>query len=195
MDRTGPQLISAIQDFRRARARAKIEQILARLTGTSAELLNYEEVRQKLKGTHTTSLGLQNIPIDAIIGSVGRYADFTRSFLPRQDGDERRWARVETAMTDMEGLPPVEVYRHQWGAAGSQDVGDVGAQAARAGIQTQGRGYAPQRLLHLGGVLEAVFQRRGQGPIDDVGQRRVDVGVHFGRRRNHAAYHIPRMQN
>jgi nucleotide-binding universal stress UspA family protein len=111
MDRIGPQLISAIQDFHRARARAKIEQILARLTGASAELLNYEEVRQKLKGIHTTSLGLQNIPIDAIIGSVGRYADFTRSFLPRQDEDERRWARVETAMTDMEGLPPVEVYQ------------------------------------------------------------------------------------
>jgi nucleotide-binding universal stress UspA family protein len=111
MDRTSPQLISAIQDFRRARARAKIEQIMARLTGASTELLNYEEVRQKLKGTHTTSLGLQDIPIDAIIGSVGRYADFTRSFLPRQDEDERRWAGVETAMTDMEGLPAVEVYQ------------------------------------------------------------------------------------
>ncbi len=111
MDRTSPQLISAIQDFRRARARAKIEQIMARLTGASTELLNYEEVRQKLKGTHTTSLGLQDIPIDAIIGSVGRYADFTRSFLPRQDEDERRWAGVETAMTDMEGLSAVEVYQ------------------------------------------------------------------------------------
>jgi nucleotide-binding universal stress UspA family protein len=112
MGTTGkPQFISAIQDFRRARSRAKLEQVMARLTGASTELLNYEEVRQKLKGTHTTSRGLQDIPIDAIVGSVGRYSDFTRSFLPRQDADERRWAGVEAAMTDMTGLPPVEVYQ------------------------------------------------------------------------------------
>jgi nucleotide-binding universal stress UspA family protein len=84
---------------------------MARLTGASTELLNYEEVRQKLKGTRTTSRGLQYIPIGAIVGSVGRYADFTRSFLPRQDADESRWAGVETAMTSMTGLPPVEVYQ------------------------------------------------------------------------------------
>jgi nucleotide-binding universal stress UspA family protein len=84
---------------------------MARLTGASTELLNYEEVRQKLKGTRTTSRGLQNIPIDAIVGSVGRYTDFTRSFLPRRDADQSRWAGVEAAMTDMTGLPPVEVYQ------------------------------------------------------------------------------------
>jgi len=84
---------------------------MARLTGASTELLNYEEVRQKLKGTRTTSRGLQNIPIDAIVGSVGRYTDFTRSFLPRRDTDQSRWTGVEAAMTDMTGLPPVEVYQ------------------------------------------------------------------------------------
>jgi nucleotide-binding universal stress UspA family protein len=111
MSTENPQLVSAIQDFRRARSQAKLEQVMARLTGASTELLNYEEVRQKLKGTRTTSRGLQDIPIDAIIGSVGRYADFTRSFLPRQDADEDRWAGVEAAMTDMAGLPPIEVYQ------------------------------------------------------------------------------------
>jgi nucleotide-binding universal stress UspA family protein len=106
-----PRLASAILDFRRARSRAKLEQVMAGLTGASTELLNYEEVRQKLKGTYTTSRGLQNIPIDAIVGSVGRYSDFTRSFLPRQDADAGRWVGVEAAMTDMTGLPPVEVYQ------------------------------------------------------------------------------------
>ncbi|MBN1812486.1 MAG: universal stress protein [Anaerolineae bacterium] len=111
MSTGNPQLASAIQDFRRARSRAKLEQVMASLTGASTELLNYEEVRQKLKGTRTTSRGLQDIPINAIVGSVGRYSDFTRSFLPRQDADEGRWAGVEAAMTDMTGLPPVEVYQ------------------------------------------------------------------------------------
>jgi nucleotide-binding universal stress UspA family protein len=105
------QFASAVKDFRRARLQAQLEQIMAGLTGASTELLNYEDVRQKLKGSRTTSRGLRDIPIAAIIGSVGRYTDFTRSFLPRQDDDETRWARVEQAMSDPAGLPPVEVYQ------------------------------------------------------------------------------------
>jgi nucleotide-binding universal stress UspA family protein len=105
------QLASAVNDFHRARRQARLEQVMARLTGASTELLNYEDVRQKLKGSRITSRGLQDIPIDAIIGSVGRYTDFTRSFLPRQDKNQTRWARVEKAMSDQTGLPPVEVYQ------------------------------------------------------------------------------------
>ncbi|MFL7790612.1 MAG: universal stress protein, partial [Anaerolineae bacterium] len=86
------QLASAVKDFRRARRQAQLERVMSRLTGASTELLNYEDVRQKLKGSRTTSRGLRDIPIDAIVGSVGRYTDFTRSFLPRQDEDQTRWA-------------------------------------------------------------------------------------------------------
>jgi len=106
-----PRLASAIYDFHRARMQAQLEQVVARLTGASTDLLNYEEVRQKLKGIRVTSRGLQDIPIDAIVGSVGRYTEFTRSFLPRQDEDQTRWAGVEQAMTDTVGLPPIEVYQ------------------------------------------------------------------------------------
>jgi nucleotide-binding universal stress UspA family protein len=104
-------LASAIDDFRRARNRAKLERILAWLTGRTADLLDYDEVRKKLRATHQISRGLKNIPIDAIVGSVGRYTDFTRSFLPRQDEDEYRWANVKVAMTDLTGLPAIEVYQ------------------------------------------------------------------------------------
>ena len=84
---------------------------MARLTGRSAELLSYEEVRQKLKARASGKRGLKEIPLDAIVGSVDRYADFTRGFLPRQDRDEQRWARVKVAMTGLVGLPPIEVYQ------------------------------------------------------------------------------------
>ena len=102
---------SAVQDFRRARRRAAMEQIMARLTGRSAALLSYEEVRQKLKVTEGGKRELRDIPLNAIVGSVGRYADFTRSFLPRQDSDEGRWARVKVAQTGLAGLPPIQVYQ------------------------------------------------------------------------------------
>jgi nucleotide-binding universal stress UspA family protein len=42
---------------------------------------------------------------------VGRYSDFTRSFFPRRNNDEQRWARVKAQVTDMGGLPPIEVYQ------------------------------------------------------------------------------------
>jgi nucleotide-binding universal stress UspA family protein len=102
---------SAQRDFYEARRRAAVEAIMARLTGKSIDLFSYEEVRHKLKARGSVSRGLQDIPLDAIVGSVGRYSDFTRSFLPRRDSDIQRWARVKAQVTDMEGLPPIDVYQ------------------------------------------------------------------------------------
>lgn len=102
---------SAVNDFHRARNQAALEDILARLTGKSSELLCYEDVRQKLRAKATAGKVLKEIPLDAIVGSAGRCADFTRSFLPRQESDEQRWARVEVAVSDLAGLPPIEVYQ------------------------------------------------------------------------------------
>ena len=44
-------------------------------------------------------------------GSVGRYEDFTRDFLPRRDSDAERWARVERLAKDEVGLPPVDLFQ------------------------------------------------------------------------------------
>lgn len=104
-------LYLAIQDFRRARRQAALERIMARLTGKSADLLSYEDVRQKLKVQSSAGQKRQEIPLDAIVGSVGRYTDFSRSFLPRQDSDEGRWAGVKVAMTGLVGLAPIDVYQ------------------------------------------------------------------------------------
>ena len=101
----------AVFDFRRARRKAGRELLRARLRGESAELLSYEQVRQMLKGKTGAVIGLQEIPLDAIVGSVGRYVDFSRSFLPLQDSDEARWARVQLKNLSLDGLPPIEVYQ------------------------------------------------------------------------------------
>ena len=101
----------AIHDFQTARQRAAVQEVLARVTGKSNQLLSYEEVAEKLKLRARTERGLQNIPLDAIVGSVGRYTDFTRTFLPRHDNDQQRWAGVKTAVESGEGLPPIDVYK------------------------------------------------------------------------------------
>jgi nucleotide-binding universal stress UspA family protein len=102
---------AAIQDFQSAHLRAKLQGVLARVTGRSNELLSYEEVASKLKLQGRSDKGVQSIPVDAIIGSVGRYTDFTRTFLPRRAGDQQRWANVKAMQFDLVGLEPVEVYK------------------------------------------------------------------------------------
>jgi hypothetical protein len=108
----GPQsLAGAREDFRRAHTRAVLEQIGARLRGESAALVCYDDVQEAVSADSRISRGLQDIPIDAIVGSVGRCTDFTRTFLPLRDETEGRWARVELAATSLAGLPPIDVYK------------------------------------------------------------------------------------
>ena len=63
--------LSALQDFNNARRKASIQEILARLAGKSSELLSYEEVAEKLKLNVRTERGVYDIPLKAIVGSVG----------------------------------------------------------------------------------------------------------------------------
>lgn len=102
---------SAIMDFQSARNKAALKEILARIRGENNRLLSYDEVREKLKLRGGSDLGLHEIPLDAIVGSVGRYTDFSKDFLPLQDVNEERWARIKVAATGMVGLPPIEVYK------------------------------------------------------------------------------------
>ena len=102
---------SAIEDFNRARRKSGLERIMARLAGKSSELLSYDDVRKRLQIHERKPTKLQEIPLDAIVGSVDRYTDFTRSFLPKQESDADRWAGVKVAVTGMKGLPPIQVYQ------------------------------------------------------------------------------------
>ncbi|MEM8860642.1 MAG: hypothetical protein AAGD96_20160, partial [Chloroflexota bacterium] len=102
---------SAINDFNRARWKGTMELLLARLTGRSADLLSYEEVRKAVQGVNQADRGLQNVPLNAIVGSLGRYKDFTQSFMPIQDSDAHRWAGVRVAAERGQGLPPIELYQ------------------------------------------------------------------------------------
>src|SRR5688572_25699753 len=110
---SNPDFHVALQDFHSAHLRGKLQGVLARITGKSNELLSYEEIADKLKLQGRSDKGLQNIPIDAIVGSVGRYTDFTRTFLPRRADDQQRWANVKAASMDPigGGLEPIEVYK------------------------------------------------------------------------------------
>ncbi len=100
----------SMQEFTAARRRAFIEEWLSALNGRSNELLSFDDVKENLQLHDSTYKGLQEIEIDKIVGSTGRYRDFTRTFLPKNDTTEERWRRID-AVGETEGFPPIEVYK------------------------------------------------------------------------------------
>ena len=51
------------------------------------------------------------IPVDRIIGSEGRYHDFTLAFYPKKEMLRNRWQSVDDAHHDYVILPPISVYK------------------------------------------------------------------------------------
>jgi len=103
----------AIEDFKQARSKAEFQRLWSTITGKTVELLPYDEISKRLHTSGLSSKGLNEIPIDSIVGSVNRYQDFNRDFLPLRDEDMQRWANVKAAMTSpgSAGLPPIRVYK------------------------------------------------------------------------------------
>ncbi|MCO6449417.1 MAG: hypothetical protein J5I90_01395 [Caldilineales bacterium] len=98
--------------FRRAHFQAMLQDWWASLSGQNADLFSYEDVRGILEAHAGVTLpSTQEIPLDKIVGSVGRYRDFTQAFLPRNEALQQRWSRVDAAMSGMTGVPPVDLYQ------------------------------------------------------------------------------------
>jgi nucleotide-binding universal stress UspA family protein len=101
----------ALEDFNAARTREKFESIFGALFRRQTDLLSYDLVRQNMRPIESARRILGEVPLEKIVGSVGRYTDFSRSFLPRLESDKQRWARVRQGAESLIGLPPIEVYQ------------------------------------------------------------------------------------
>jgi hypothetical protein len=101
----------ASADFDRARNKAFVQRIFSGLSSRPYDLLSYEEVRRKLRAVEMGAPTLEDIPLDKIVGSVGRYKDFTRTFLPREDHLKARWVKINAVARGATGFPPIDVYR------------------------------------------------------------------------------------
>jgi hypothetical protein len=87
-----------------------METLASILPDRPADLIPFDEVRERLRLNQKTYRGIQQISLDQIRGSVGRYRDFTRTFLPRSKHLQERWERVNR-ISNTQGVPPIEVYQ------------------------------------------------------------------------------------
>jgi hypothetical protein len=103
--------LAGVSAFQNARMRAFWNEVSSLVRGKPAELLSFEDIRARLRLREESYLGLQEVELDRILGSVGRYRDFTRGFLPRTAKMQDRWSRIYAQATGLTGLPPIELYK------------------------------------------------------------------------------------
>jgi hypothetical protein len=96
---------------RRARLLAEIGRRLRREPDDVALMLPFEEVVEALGRVGQHDLGLQVVPLDAIVGSVDRTVDFDRGLRPTSPRLRSRWERINAAQRRGEALPPVSLYK------------------------------------------------------------------------------------
>ncbi|HEY0362141.1 MAG TPA: hypothetical protein VGC83_07635, partial [Solirubrobacteraceae bacterium] len=73
-------------------------------------ILPFEEVVDALGLVGRQDLGLQVVPLDAIVGSVDRTVEFDRGFRPTSPRLRSRWERIAAAQRRGESLPPISLY-------------------------------------------------------------------------------------
>ena len=69
-------------DFQQARFQAFINRVWATLSGQPSTLLSYDEIKEKLHIGGPIYRGVKTVRVDQIAGSLNRYHEFDRVFLP-----------------------------------------------------------------------------------------------------------------
>jgi hypothetical protein len=98
-------------DFQRARFKAFLNRVLGTLSGQRTVLLSYDEIKEKLRIGGPIYRGVQTVRVDQIAGSLNRYHEFDRVFLPASDKLAERWQSVNRAFYEEVSLPPVVLYK------------------------------------------------------------------------------------
>lgn len=101
----------ARNDFQQARFKAFFNRIWASLSGQRANLLSYDEIKEKLHIGGPIYRGVQTVRVEQIAGSLNRYHEFDRVFLPAHDKLASRWQSVNRAFYQDISLPPVVLYK------------------------------------------------------------------------------------
>lgn len=98
-------------DYSRARFKAFVNNIWSLIQGKPNQLLSYDEIKEKLRIGGPIYRGMQTVPVKQITGSLNRYHQFDRAFLPTQQETAERWQRVNLAFYNDISLPPVVLYK------------------------------------------------------------------------------------
>ncbi len=101
------------KEFHRALLKASLHRWKDRLRRDLVDerLLSFDEAKGALAQWNQVYRGMRVVEVEKITGSVGRYKDFDRSFLPNKKSMSQRWSRVDRAYHQGLELPAVSLYK------------------------------------------------------------------------------------
>ena len=108
------ETIRAGEDFDAARFKAFRRSLSASLTRRARRLASIEDVLEAAGAEGRSYGGIQEIPVDRIVGSAASTAkaeDFDPAFLPTTPRLRDRWTRIYREMVEGAELPPIDVYK------------------------------------------------------------------------------------
>jgi hypothetical protein len=99
------------QEFENARFKSLLNSLKYFLIGRNNELLSFERVRKEFRLYRQRYLGIKTVKVDNVIGSLDRYRDFDRFFLPKKVHLQRRWAKIHHLIASDVILPLPKLYK------------------------------------------------------------------------------------
>jgi hypothetical protein len=105
--------IQSEAEFNRARGKGFWEIMLSLVTRRRPHLLSLDALGHIFQPEQAIYRGLRDIALRDIVGSAGRYRDFTQHFSPcaGDDRSKERWRLIYTLAVSGVGFPPVELYQ------------------------------------------------------------------------------------
>jgi DNA-binding Lrp family transcriptional regulator len=77
----------------------------------NSEAKSFDEKQHIEEAYDTKERGIKTVPLDQIIGSVGRYHDFDSEYRPKQHMPSARMQSIKSALKNGKVLPPVKLYQ------------------------------------------------------------------------------------
>ncbi len=102
--------IQTEDDFNKARNKALFNEVQHFLNPDEATLISFSDIKKLLKPKDEVYKGMQIVPVNAIVGSEGRYKDFDNRFFPKSMHLKARWEHIDMAHIKDLNLPPITLY-------------------------------------------------------------------------------------
>lgn len=187
-------------DFARARSKAFLNDLLALFSRQRNHLLSYDQVKAKLHIGGPIHRGIRTVEISRIVGSVNRYRDFDRAFLPAHNRIADRWQNIDRAFYEDVSLPPVVLYKvgevyfvvdghHRVSVARQQGQEFIEAEVRECHVKVPvGPDLRPEDLEILGARVE-FLERTGLDRLRPGAQIEVTIPDGYSRILEHIAVH------
>lgn len=187
-------------DFSRARFKSFVNSVFAVLSGQRNNLLSYDDIKEKIKIGGPIYRGVKTVRVDQIAGSLNRYHEFDRAFLPKEDQLAGRWQKVDRAFYEDIHLPPVVLYKvgqvyfvvdghHRVSVAREQGQEFIEAEvrecATRVNITPD---IKPEDLEILGSNVD-FLERTGLDRLRPEANIKINIPDGFARMLEHIAVH------